>query len=61
MVKNQVFSLNLGRKDNKMINFTLTKEKMKEFAELFSVETSPVKDEVAEDTSEEISTNESNL
>ncbi len=34
-----------------MINFTLTKEKMKEFAELFSVETSAVKEENTEDTS----------
>ncbi len=36
-----------------MVNFTLTKEKMKEFAELFSVETSPVKDENTENASEE--------
>lgn len=33
-----------------MINFTLTKEKMKEFADLFSVETSAVKEEDSEDT-----------
>ncbi len=36
-----------------MVNFTLTKEKMKEFAELFSVETSPVKDGDAKNVSEE--------
>ena len=36
-----------------MVNFTLTKEKMKEFAELFSVETSPVKDGDTENVSEE--------
>lgn len=34
-----------------MINFDLTKEKMKEFAELFSVETSAVKGENTENTS----------
>ncbi len=39
-----------------MVNFTLTKEKMKEFAELFSVETSPVKDGDTENASEEGST-----
>lgn len=36
-----------------MVNFTLTKEKMKEFTELFSVDTSPVKDENAENATEE--------
>lgn len=36
-----------------MVNFTLTKEKMKEFAELFSVERSPVKNKEAENVSEE--------
>lgn len=34
-----------------MVNFTLTKEKMKEFAELFSVETSELKEEDTENTS----------
>ncbi len=44
------------QKGNNMINFTLTKEKMKEFAELFSVETSAVKEEDTENISEERST-----
>lgn len=39
-----------------MVNFTLTKEKMKEFAELFPVETSPIKDEGEETASEKRST-----
>jgi len=43
-----------------MINFTLTKEKMKEFAELFSVETSELKEEDTENTSKERSTENGN-
>ena len=43
-----------------MINFDLTKEKMKEFAVLFSVETSPLNDEDRENNPEERSAENGN-